>query len=126
MRKALEKAQFQAWPDSVILTDGQMMRAMQSEPRWVQDLTIENWPEKGQYTDVERGFVFLTYKQTETRAQQLLWARAAFMDRSDYPDGFFYACCKGEDGTYRHVGFRYGVKESEYMSGYSGLTYKPV
>jgi hypothetical protein len=73
MRKALEKAQFEAWPDSVILTDAQMMRAMQSEPRWVQDLTIENWPEKGQYTDVERGFVFLTYKQTETRAQQLLW-----------------------------------------------------
>jgi len=41
--------------------------------------------------------------------------------------GFFYACGKRDDGTYRHVGFRYGAEhESEYMSGFDGMTYTPT
>jgi len=128
MRKVLEEVQFQVWPDSVILTDEQMFRAMQSEPAYLSSLTPETWDPDNWYSDndVERRIMFAKYKDRETAQQQLLWARAAFMNRSDYPEGFFYACGRQDDGTYKYVGFRCGVEASEYMSGYSGLTYKPV
>ena len=98
----LLEAQMRAYPDSVVLTDNQMLELLHTAaPDWLVGWSME----------VE-----------QVRAR---WARGAFMCRIDNPDGFFYACCKRADGTYRYVGFRYGLEDSQYMSGFDGMTYTP-
>jgi len=99
----LLEAQMGEYPDSVVLSDSQMYAALAvATPEWASDTTPEAAIE-------------------QARAQ---WARNAFMYRSDYPQGFFYACVKREDGTYRYVGFRYGIEGCEYASAFHGMTYK--
>ena len=34
------------------------------------------------------------------------------------PYGMFYKCCKQENGAYRWMGYRYGVEDSAYYSGF--------
>jgi hypothetical protein len=106
---SLMEAQMGEWPDSLVLTDRQMHDAMRvAVPDWLANHKIENW----KHLQIE-----------QTRAQ---WARSAFYYRSGDPAGFFYACGKQDDGTYRHVGFRYGTEDCEYASGFDGMTYTPT
>jgi hypothetical protein len=57
-------------------------------------------------------------------AMATMWACNAFIYRSENPQGFFYACGKQLDGTYRYVGFRYGTEGHEYVSAFVGMGYK--
>jgi hypothetical protein len=126
-RKKLEQAQFAEWPDSLILSDREMLTLLVwAVPDWLQELTLETWDQADWYeTKWERKQGFFAYWDKQATEQRLIWARSAFMCRSNYPDGFFYACGRREDGRYRHIGFRYGIEPSEYMSGFSGMTYTP-
>ena len=100
--KTLMEAQMGAYPDSVALTDEQMLDLLHTAiPDW-----LVGW-------------------SLELEQAQAQWARAAFLCRISHPYGFFYACSKRADGTYRYVGFRYGLDESEYMSGFNGMNYTP-
>jgi hypothetical protein len=65
------------------------------------------------------------WKRMETEIARGQWARSAFLNRSQSPDGFFYACGKREDGIYQYVGFRYGVEDSQYASGFLDMSYTP-
>ena len=124
MEEILWAAQLEAYPDSIRLTDDEMHRALYSVPETLKGLTVNDWHFKDGYTnDMERQFAFMAYVEKYKLQEQAQWARGAFMCRFSYPDGFFYACCKRDDGTYRYVGFRYGTSGDQYMSGFVGLNY---
>ena len=126
---SLMEAQMGEWPDSLVLTDRQMHDAMRvAVPDWLVKHKIEDWNWYAFRTDFGSELAKIFYgewralQREQTRAQ---WARSAFYYRSGDPEGFFYACGKQEDGTYRHVGFRYGTEDCEYASGFDGMTYTP-
>ena len=124
----LMQAQLSAYPDSIVLTDIQMMDALRKQvPNWMdyykleewryyEDLQKDEWLAKRLFGDSLQGLI------EETRAR---WARSAFIYRAETPNGFFYACSRKPDGSYRYVGFRYGLEESEYASGFDGMGYTP-
>jgi hypothetical protein len=124
----LMEAQMGEWPDSLVLTDRQMLDTMQTQvPDWVAKHKFENWVhydarhEMGWYSNM----YYNEWKRLQIEQTRAQWARNAFYYRSGDTEGFFYACGKREDGTYRHVGFRYGTQDSEYASGFDGMGYKP-
>jgi hypothetical protein len=126
MEEILWAAQLEAYPDSIRLTDDEMHSALYSVPETLKGMTVNDWHFKDGYTnDMERKFAFMAYVEKSKLQEQAQWARGAFMCRFSYPDGFFYACCKRDDGTYRYVGFRYGTSLDQYMSGFVGLNYTP-
>lgn len=45
-------------------------------------------------------------------------ARTIALNLMDEMGGIFYACHRQPDGTYRHMGFRYGEGRGEYASGF--------
>jgi hypothetical protein len=124
----LMEAQMGEWPDSLVLTDGQMLEALATEvPEWIAKHKFADWRsydarhEMGWYADLYY-HEWLRSMMEETRAR---WARAAFRCRIGDPQGFFYACGKRDDGTYQYVGFRYGLEDCEYASGFLDMTYTP-
>ena len=126
MEEILWAAQLEAYPDSIRLTDDEMHSALYRVPETLKGMTVNDWHFKDGYTnDMERQFAFMAYVEKSKLQEQAQWARGAFMCRFSYPDGFFYACCKRDDGTYRYVGFRYGTSLDQYMSGFVGLNYTP-
>jgi hypothetical protein len=126
MEEILWAAQLEAYPDSIRLTDDEMLRALYTLPETLKGLTVNDWYFRDGYTNkaicLSR---FIEYVEKSKLQEQAHWARSAFMCRFSYPDGFFYACCKRDDGTYRYVGFRYGTSVDQYMSGFVGLNYTP-
>ena len=63
-------------------------------------------------------------KARADKAQDLVMHHKLALSRSinlalQSPQGFFYRCGKREDGTYKWVGYRYGVEPEEYMSGFT-------
>lgn len=124
----LMEAQMGEWPDSLVLTDQQMYTALRNTvPDWIAKHKFEDW--RSYCARHEMGWYGSSYYQEwkrammeETRAQ---WASSAFLHRSQTPEGFFYACGKRADGTYEHVGFRYGLEDSEYASGFVDMSYTP-
>jgi hypothetical protein len=124
----LLEAQMGEYPDSVVLTPRQMHYAMKvGIPDWMVNHKYEDWQDYA--SRCEMGvFAPIYYRDwralqiEQTRAQ---WARNAYYHQADTPEGFFYACCKRDDGTYRYIGFRYGLEDCEYASGFDGLTYTP-
>jgi hypothetical protein len=126
----LLEAQMGEYPDSLVLTDEQVYDALKvGTPDWLENHKFEDWSWyafRSDFGSEQLAKIFYNewraLEKEQTRAQ---WARAAFMYRSDTPEGFFYACGKRDDGTYRHVGFRYGLEDCEYASGFHGLTYTP-
>jgi len=124
MEEILWAAQLEAYPDSIRLTDDEMHRALYSVPETLKGLTVNDWHFKDGYTDkMERRIAFMDYVEKAKLQEQAHWARSAFMCRFTYPDGFFYACCKRDDGTYQYVGFRYGTSGDQSQSGVVGLNY---
>jgi hypothetical protein len=128
VKPRLLDAQLEAYPDSIVLTDHQMYTALQAEvPDWVVHSKYEDWDyyearyEMGYWADK----FFLTSQERDIEQTRARWARNAMLYKWQTPDGFFYACHKQEDGTYRHVGFRYGVEVSQYASGFDGMGYTP-
>jgi hypothetical protein len=124
----LMEAQMGEWPDSLVLTDRQMHDAMRVQvPDWLAGHKYEDWEDYN--TRCEMGvfapLYYRDWKQLQIEQTRAQWARNAFYYRAGDPQGFFYACGKREDGTYRHVGFRYGTQDSEYASGFDGMGYAP-
>jgi hypothetical protein len=124
----LLEAQMGARPDSVVLTPRQMYEAMKvGIPDWVAEHKFEGWVhydarhEMGWYADM----YYTEWKRLQIEQTRAQWARNAFYYQAQDPEGFFCACGKRDDGTYRHVGFRYGLEACEYASGFDGLTYTP-
>ena len=122
----LIEAQLGEYPDSVVLTDRQMLDILyEARPDWLPK-TSDDWSERVLYTDkTERRIAFIGYIELQIARATAQWARSAFMYRTQDHKGFFYACGKREDGTYRYVGFRYGLEGSEYASGFVGMNYTP-
>lgn len=121
-------AQMSAFPDSVVLTEYEMLEAMRTAvPDWIADHKYEDWRyyearyELGYWADN----FYHEWKQKEMEIARAQWARSAFLYKSQDPQGFFYACGKKPDGTYRHVGYRFGLNDHEYASGFIGLVYTP-
>lgn len=129
MRDQLLAIQLRAYPDSYELLDVEMFEALErAVPDWMAKHKYEDWQDYN--ARCEMG-VFAPIYYREWRALQIeqtraRWARSAFRCRSEWPMGFFYACGKQDDGTYRHVGFRYGTEDCEYASGFDGMTYTPT
>jgi hypothetical protein len=125
--ETLMEAQLAAFPDTRVLTDDEMADMMyHAYPDWLKDVTLTNWDKSDWYAnDIDRKQALFEYKELELTRARLSWARGAFMNRAQDPQGFFYACHKQPDGTYRHVGFRFGKSDHEYASGFHGLTFKP-
>jgi hypothetical protein len=124
----LMEAQMGEWPDSLVLTDAQMLEAMANEvPEWIAKHKFKDWRsyearhEMGWYAEIHYD-EWRRAMMEETRAR---WARAAFRCRIGDSQGFFYACGKRDDGTYQYVGFRYGLEDCEYASGFLDMTYTP-
>jgi len=124
MEEILWAAQLEAYPDSIRLTDDEMLNALYSIPETLKGLTVNDWYFKDGYTnEIKRQVAFIAYMEKSKLQEQAQWARSAFKCRSSYPNGFFYACSKRDDGAYRYVGFRYGTSLDQYMSGFVGLNY---
>lgn len=125
----LLEAQMGEYPDSVVLTPRQMHHAMKvGIPDWLVNHKFEDWKMYDARFEINEWYAERFYEDwralqiEQARAQ---WARNAYYHQADTPEGFFYACCKRDDGTYRYIGFRYGLEDSEYASGFDGLTYTP-
>ena len=128
VKPRLLDAQLSAYPDSIVLTDHQMYDALRSEiPSWLIGHEFENWDKyEARYEmGVFAGWYYDKWKDHQIEETRARWARNALLYKWQTPDGFFYACCKKEDGTYRYVGFRYGVEDSQYASGFDGMGYTP-
>ena len=123
----LMEAQMAAFPDTRVMTDDELADLLYyAYPDWLMGVTLMNWDKSDWYdTDAERKDALRQYKERELLSARLSWARGAFMNRAQDPNGFFYACHKQPDGTYKHVGFRFGRHDHEYASGFHGLTFKP-
>ena len=128
--KTLMEAQLSAFPDSIVLEVDKMYDALaDAVPQWLQDHKYEDWDKYPARYEINEWFAPMYYEEWRTtrieqaRAQ---WARNALLYKAQDPQGFFYACGKRPDGTYRYVGFRYGLEESEYASGFYDMTYTPV
>lgn len=54
------------------------------------------------------------------RQQCYRWISVALATAVEDEDGegVFYACGKREDGSYRYLGYRYGVEGHQYLSNY--------
>lgn len=124
----LLEAQMGEYPDSVVLTDRQVYDALRHEvPDWIANHKFEDWThydarhEMGWFSDM----YYREWKRAQIEQTRAQWARNAFYYRSGDTAGFFYACGKRDDGTYRHVGFRYGLEDCEYASGFDGMGYTP-
>ena len=125
---ALINVQMQEWPDSVILTDAQMLDLLHNAyPDYLAGKINAIRRDKSLSVDgLHRALLEMQRVDTEVQQTKAQWARGAFLCRMDWPDGFFYACGKREGTkTYRHIGFRFGVEPWEYMSGFGGMTYTP-
>lgn len=127
--ETLMDAQMGEYPDSLVLTDDQMLRALRvTVPDWLAKHKYEDWQWYDARHEINDWYAPIFYRQwreqqiEQARAQ---WARNAFINRADSPEGFFYACCKMLDGSYRYVGFRYGTEDCQYASGFDGMTYTP-
>jgi hypothetical protein len=124
----LWEAQVSAYPDSLRLTDTQMLEALRTAiPDWVAEHKFEDWRhydarhEMGWYASIG----YENWKQLEIEMTRARWARNAFLYRTQNAQGFFYACVKRPDGTYRYIGFRDGFEEQDYASGFDGMEYTP-
>ena len=124
----LMEAQLSAYPDSIVLTDHQMYTALQLEvPDSMDYYKLEEW---GYYEDLKKD-EWLAKRLFEHDLKALIeqtrarWARNALLYKWQTPEGFFYACSRKPDGSYRFVGFRYGLEESQYASGFDGMGYTP-
>lgn len=123
--KTLMDAQLSAYPDSRRLTDDEMLGLLENAmPAWTEQ-AIKELVTKYANKEIGKSEMYVERERqrfavAESRGQ---WARIAFMCRTTYPDGFFYACGRRDDGVYKFVGFRYGLEESEYMSGFCDMTF---
>lgn len=126
--RTLLDAQLEAYPDSIVLTDHQMHTALLLEvPNWTKSYEFRDWrwyDDRDEIGDLAPRF-FEQSVELEVEKARARWARNALLYKWQTPDGFFYACGKKDDGTYRNVGFRYGLEESEYASGFDGMNYTP-
>jgi hypothetical protein len=127
--KTLLEAQLSAFPDSIVLEADKMYDALAGAvPEWIQEHKYQDWEryearhEMGWWS--ER--YYEEWKDARIEQARAQWARNALLYKAQDPEGFFYACCRKPDGTYRYVGFRYGLEESEYASGFYDMTYTPV
>ena len=127
--KSLLEAQVGEFPDSIVLSDYEMYNALaDAVPEWLQNHKYEDWDLYRARYEINEWYADRYYEEwkdariEQSRAQ---WARNALLYKSQYPKGFFYACCKKPDGTYRYVGYRFGKKDSEYASGFIDMTYTP-
>ena len=128
--KTLMEAQLSAFPDSIVLEVDKMYDALaDAVPEWIQEHKYEDWDRYPARFEMNEWFAPMYYEEwriariEQARAQ---WARNALLYKAQDPQGFFYACGKRPDGTYKYVGFRYGLEESEYASGFYDMTYTPV
>jgi hypothetical protein len=121
-------AQMSAFSDSIALTDHQMHTALLLEvPSWTTSYEFRDWryyDDREEIGDLAPRF-FEQSVELEVEKARARWARNALLYKWQNPKGFFYACSKKEDGTYRYVGFRYGLHVSEYASGFDGMGYTP-
>lgn len=129
MYGSLLEAQMGEYPDSLVLPDEQMYDALvRATPDWISSAKFENWSwyeARHEMNEVYAKVFFDEWKRLQVEQERARWARTAFMYRSDYPQGFFYACGKQADGSYRYVGFRFGPEDCAYASGFAGMTYTP-
>ena len=124
----LMEAQLSAYPDSIMLNDHQMHTALQLEvPDSMDYYKLEEW---GYYEYLKKD-EWLAKRLFEHDLKALIeqtrarWARSALLYKWQTPEGFFYACSRKPDGSYRFVGFRYWLEESQYASGFDGMGYTP-
>lgn len=54
----------------------------------------------------------------ELRQQCWRWISLALSNAVEDTLGVFYVCCKNQDGSYKYLGYRYGVEGYQYLSGY--------
>ena len=124
----LMEAQMGTWSDSVVLTDRQMLELLQTAiPNWLKSHKIEDWNWYDARFEINEWYAehfYYEWRALHVEQHRAQLARGAFMCRAEHPDGFFYAC-GNNDGTYRHIGFRYGLEDCEYMSGFTDMTYTP-
>jgi len=127
--KTLLEAQMGEFPDSVVLSDYQMFEALRSTvPDWLQNHKYEDWDLYRARYEINEWYAdryYEEWKENMTEQARAQWARSAFLYKTQYPKGFFYACGKRPDGTYRYVGYRFGKHDREYASGFIGMEYKP-
>ena len=125
----LLEAQMGEYPDSLVLTDRQMHDAMKvGTPDWLATHKLEDWnwyAFRSEFGGELAKIFYGEWRALQTEQTRAQWARNAFYYRGGDPEGFFYACSKRDDGTYRYVGFRYGTEDCEYASGFDGMTYTP-
>ena len=125
----LWEAQVSAYPDSLRLTDTQMLDALRTAiPDWVAESKYEDWDNYAARYEINEWYAPLWYRdwrELQIEQARARWARNAFMYRAQNTQGFFYACVKRPDGTYRYVGFRDGFEEQDYASGFDGMEYTP-
>jgi hypothetical protein len=121
---ALVAVQMQEWPDSVLLTDIEMLTLLNSAyPDYLKGESAAIRAEETR--NIDRAVAKIERLHKEVEQMRAVWARNAFLCRTQDPQGFFYACGKREDGSYRYIGFRFGPEPHQYMSGFMGMNYTP-
>jgi hypothetical protein len=115
----LWEVQLQEFPDSVKMKYSDVCNLAYTLPDYL-ETEMAAW-------DITYGILYKGSDKTMAKAckrdlivmnYQIRMARTINMAMQS-PEGLFYQCGKKENGTYKWVGYRYGVRPSQYMSGFS-------
>jgi len=120
-RKDLWVVQLEQYPDSVAMTEREVFDFMQDVTESVAR-EIEYWDKKGTelYPDpVDRRIERMHVANLAIERERGRRARAVAFACVNDPIGVFYKCVLKPDGTYKFIGYRYGLEPSEYMSGFT-------
>lgn len=123
-------AQLGDYPDSVRLNEKTLWWVMRNSwpeyfPKSFSEVEAQgefrySYGESGMYRDRnEARYEWSRDMEVLLERHRAQVARSVAMHALDDMGGIFYACHKQPDGTYRHMGFRYGEEPGEYASGFS-------
>lgn len=119
-RKALIAAQLREYPDSKIIGPQNMYAWLKCNLNI--DKIQKGWLEHDAvlYAEgMERQEAWRHYIDAY-KARWYERTLGAVLNAMQYPHGVFYECGLREDGRYEYRGFRFGVRGSEYLSGFPG------
>lgn len=121
VRKEMWEVQLQEYPDSVPMKDGEIYDLMYTGNPPYLETTMKVWElrNSGVYGETE-----IAYEADKEQLRRRLEFRREIATKvagclMQDPCGFFYKCGAKGDGSYRFMGYRYGMEPEQYMSGFS-------
>lgn len=116
----LWEVQLKEYPDSVRMPLEEVLGRLQEDPPHL-EAHMEWWDKQREdFTCAPEFTAHRALEKLKTITDyQLRMSRSVALCAIQDPCGFFYKCGKTPEGTYRWMGFRFGLEPQDYMSGFN-------